>query len=113
MLKELLSEGAKNILLNIYRYKRMYAPALARDLGLTTSTVQYQLDKFEEAGLLVSELMGSVRIYEFNMKSKAAKLFLELIKYEYEAIPREGREKRFPERRGPRKKGKPIRKKEQ
>lgn len=51
----------------------------ARDLDISLSAVQKQLQKFEDAGVVVSKLMGRTRIYTFNKKSPLTKPLIELI----------------------------------
>lgn len=99
---------AAKIMLYLFHYGEAYASGISRDMKITLSQVQKQLDKFEEAGILVSKSMGRVRIYTFNPKIAVTKKLKELIQVFYDAIPLEQKEELFAVRRRPRRKGKPV-----
>ena len=99
------------IMLHLVHYKEIYPSAVANDYKITLSGVQKQFARFEEAGILVSKLVGKTRIYSFNMKSKVAKTFYDLVKLYYDGLSIKDKEKIFSERRRPRRAGKPILKK--
>lgn len=105
------NKTAARVMLYLFHYGEAYANGLARDMEITLSQVQKQLDKFEDAGVLVSKKFGTVRIYTFNPKLGVVKKLKELIREFYEAIPLEQRQVMFSERRRPRRKGKPVIKK--
>ena len=96
-------------MLYLVHYGEVFPTGVARDLDLTLSAVQRQLEKFEAAGLLVSRLVGRTRVYTFNPKQPAARKLQELVELFYEALPLGERQKRFGKRRRPRRKGKPVR----
>lgn len=105
------NKTAARVMLYLFHYGEAYANGLARDMEITLSQVQKQLDKFENAGVLVSKKVGTVRIYTFNPKLGVVKKIKELIQQFYEAIPLEQRQVMFSSRRRPRRKGKPVLKK--
>ncbi|MBP7845798.1 MAG: winged helix-turn-helix transcriptional regulator [Proteobacteria bacterium] len=105
------NKTAARVMLYLFHYGEAYANGLARDMEITLSQVQKQLDKFENAGVLVSKKVGTVRIYAFNPKLGVVKKLKDLIREFYEAIPLEQRQVMFSERRRPRRKGKPVIKK--
>ncbi len=105
------NKTAAQVMLYLFHYGEAYANGIARDMEITLSQVQKQLDKFEAAGVFVSKKMGTVRIYTFNPKLGVVKKLKELIQEFYEAIPLEERQVMFSERRRPRRKGKPVIKK--
>lgn len=105
------NKTAAKIMLYLFHYGEAYANGLARDMKITLSQVQKQLDKFELAGILVSKKMGTVRIYTFNPKLGVTKKIKELIQVFYESMSLEQREEMFHERRRPRRRGKPVIKK--
>ena len=96
------------LMLYLHHYGEIYPTGAARDLGLSLSPVQRQLEKFEAAGFLVSRLVGSTRIYSFNPKLPATAKLRELVRVFYEGIPLREREKMFGVRRRPRRRGKPV-----
>ncbi len=109
MLDKILgSEIAMKIMLHLVHYNEIYPSAVAKDYELTLSAVQKQFARFEEAGILVSKLVGRTRVYFFNKKSKAATKFYELVKVYYDGLSLKDKEKIFSERRRPRRSGKPI-----
>lgn len=108
MLDKILgSEIAAKCLLSIYRYEEIYPSAIASDFKITKSAVQKQLEKFEDAGVLVSKLVGKTRVYLFNGKSSVSNRVKDLVKLYYDGMSLSDKEELFPRRR-PRKKGKPV-----
>lgn len=102
------NETAAKVMLYLFHYGEAYASGIARDMGITLSQVQKQLDRFEQANILVSKLMGRVRIYSFNPKLGVTKKLKDLIQVFYDAIPLEQKEEIFSVRRRPRRRGKPV-----
>lgn len=99
---------AAKIMLYLFHYGDAYARGAARDLGIAVSAVQRQLDKFDAAGLLVSRMVGNTRVYSFNPRHPATGRLKDLIQVFYEAMTIRERERFFPTRRRPRRKGKPV-----
>ena len=99
---------AAKIMLYLYHYGEIYASGVSKDMNITLSQVQKQLDKFETAGVFVSKKIGTVRIYKFNPKAGTINKLKELVGVYYEAIPLSEREKIFNLRRRPRRRGKPV-----
>jgi len=109
MLDKILgSEIAMKIMFHLVHYKEIYPSAVAKDYKLALSAVQNQFARFEDAGILVSKLVGRTRVYMFNNKSKVAKAFYEFVKLYYDGLSISDREKIFETRRRPRRQGKPI-----
>lgn len=102
------NKTAERVLLHVYHYGEIHASAIAQDYGIAVNPIKGQLDRFEQAGILVSKEVGRSRIYFFNPKSVFLGPVKELLKIVYEAIPLEEREKIFESRRRPRRKGKPV-----
>ena len=109
MLDKLLgSETAAKIMLHLCHYGEIYPSAVARDYQMSLSAVQKQFLRFEDAGILVSKLVGKTRVYLFNMKSPVTKPFVELVRVYYEGLSLPDKEKIFAVRRRPRRPGKPV-----
>lgn len=109
MLDKILgSEIAMKIMFHVYHYQEMYPTAVAKDYDLTLSAVQKQFARFEEAGILVSKLVGRTRVYLFNKKSPVAKKFIEMVKVYYDNLTLKDKERMFATRRRPRRPGKPV-----
>jgi len=102
------TQTAGFVLLHLYHYGEVYARRLARDLDMSLSPVQKQLQKFEEAGVVVSKLMGRTRIYAFNQKSPLTKPLMELINVVYTSMSLSDKELLFKSRQRPRRPGKPV-----
>lgn len=106
--KVLGSDIAMKIMLHLIHYNEIYPSAVAKDYELTLSAVQKQFARFEDAGVLVSKLVGRTRVYFFNKKSKAALKFYDFIKVYYDGLSIKDKEMIFSKRRRPRKSGKPV-----
>jgi hypothetical protein len=112
MLDKILgSDIAMKIMLHLTHYGEIYPSAVARDYQVSLSGTQKQFERFEEAGILVSKLVGKSRVYFFNKKSPATKPFMDLVKIYYDGLSLEDKEKIFASRRRPRRPGKPVIKK--
>ena len=109
MLDKILgSESAMKIMLHLIHYGEIYPSAVAKDYQISLSGVQKQFKRFEEAGILVSKLVGKSRVYLFNKKSPVVKPFIDLIKVYYDGLSLEDKEQLFSTRRRPRRPGKPV-----
>jgi DNA-binding transcriptional ArsR family regulator len=114
MLEKILgSETAMKIMLHLFHYSEIYPTAVAKDYQISLSAVQKQFARFEEAGILVSKLVGKTRVYLFNKKSPTVKPFMALVKVYYDGLSLDDKEKIFAARRRPRRPGKPVLKKGQ
>jgi len=102
------NKTAEKVLLHIFHYGESYASGIAQDFGVALNPIIQQLDRFEQAGVLVSKQVGRSRTYSFNPKSAFARPVRELIEIAYEGIPLSERQKLFQTRRRPRRKGKPV-----
>lgn len=106
--KVLGNETAMKLMLQLYHYGEVYPSAVAKDCGMSLSPVQRQCERFEEAGILISKLVGKTRVYIFNQKSPATKAFMNLIKVYYDNLSLKDKEALFSSRRRPRRAGKPV-----
>jgi len=106
--KFLGSRVAEYVLLALYHYNEAHAALLARDSGFALSAVQSRLQRFENAGLLVSKMAGRTRLYLFNPKSPYTTPVKSLVQVAYETLPLKDREKLFCSRSRPRRPGKPV-----
>lgn len=112
MLEKILgSQTAMKIMLHLIHYGEIYPSAVAKDYHISLSAVQKQFERFEDAGILISKLVGKTRVYLFNKKYSMTPPFIDLIKTYYQGLSLEDKEKIFAERRRPRRAGKPVVKK--
>lgn len=108
MLEKILgSEVAAKCLLSLYRYEEIYPSAIANDFKLNKSAVQRQLERYEDAGILASKLVGKTRVYLWNGKSPVSNTLKNLVKIYYDDLTFDEKENYFPRRR-PRAKNKPV-----
>lgn len=109
MLDKILgSDAAMKIMLHLVHYGEIYPSAVAKDYELALSGVQKQFQRFEDAGILVSKLVGRSRVYLFNKKSPVVKPFIELVRVFYDGLSLEDKQQLFSARRRPRRPGKPV-----
>ena len=109
MLDKILgSTTAMKIMLHLLHFGEIYPSAVAKDYQISLSGVQKQFERFEDAGILVSKLVGKSRVYLFNKKSPTVKPFIDLVKVYYDGLSLEDKEKLFAARRRPRRPGKPV-----
>lgn len=99
---------AAKLMLYLFHYGEAYPTGAAKDLGTALSPMQRQLDKFEASGWLVSKRIGNTRVYSFNPKFPGTRRLRDLIGVFYEGMSLEERERFFPMRRRPRRRGKPV-----
>ena len=102
------SVTTKRILLHLFHYGEIHAAGIAHDYKSSDTPFTRQLNRLEDAGILVSKLVGRTRSYQFNPKSAYTNALRKLVEVAYETIPLPEREKIFHERRRPRRKGKPV-----
>ena len=102
-------QAAAKVLLFMENYGEGYASWIARTFEMPVSEVQKQLQKFEEAGVLVSRLVGTSRVFTWNPRDPALDGLRQLLKSTLEyGIPSDRLTKYFRQRRRPRRKGKPL-----
>lgn len=112
MLDKILgTETAAFIMLHLFHYGEVHARGLARDTGKSLSAIQNQLQKFEEAGVILSKKVGNVRLYRFNKKSPLTKPLMDLIGIIHASMSLPDKAIFFSERKRPRRAGKPVIKK--
>lgn len=97
-----------SLLLQLYHYNEGYASGIASDTSYALSAVQRQLQRLENAGILISRTAGKTRLYSINPKSAYATPLIALLKVAYDTLPLSERERLFPSRRRPRRQDKPI-----
>lgn len=101
------SQAAERVLLYLENYGEGNATGIARTFACPLSVVQKQLFKFEQAGVLVSRLVGRTRLYAWNPRFALKAELHALLARALEQMPREETRKYFRERRRPRRAGKP------
>jgi hypothetical protein len=67
MLEGLLgNKSAEKVMLALYANGELHASAIAQIYSTALDPIKKQLERFEEAGFLVSRVVGRSRLYSFN-----------------------------------------------
>lgn len=109
MLKELLgNRTAEKVLLFLFSYDQGYAKEISETFEISLAMVQNQLKKFENGGILVSQLKGKTRIYLWNPRYPFLKELKSLLSKAMEYMPDEEIRKYYLRRTRPRRTSKPL-----
>lgn len=60
------NKSAEKVMLSIFTYGELHASAIAQQHKTALDPIKKQLERFEEAGFLVSRVVGRSRLYKFN-----------------------------------------------
>lgn len=99
---------AEKVLLYIANYGEGYINKIARTYEIAPSQVQKQLLKLEAGGILVSRLVGNVRVFIFNPRLAIRKELQALLEKVLELLPPETTKKFYRDRARPRRTGKEL-----
>lgn len=102
------NKTAERVLLYLANYSQGYARDIAATFETTLSMVQKQLTRLEDAGILISRLVGRTRVYELNPRWYFNKELTVLLKKALGALPPEEVAKYYRKRQRPRRPGKPL-----
>src|SRR5512145_745321 len=92
------NKTAEKVLIHIFHYGEIHAAAIAKDYSISEHQVRNQLDRFENANILTSKVVGKARVYQYNLKSPFSKSVREIIRIAYDTIPLSERESIFKQR---------------
>lgn len=107
MLEKLLgSKSAENVLMYLFVYNEGYPTEISRVFTIPLNMVQKQLSKFEDGGILVSQLKGKVRMYQWNPRYPFLDEIKNLLAKNFEYLPEPIKERYYRRRTRPRRKGK-------
>jgi predicted ArsR family transcriptional regulator len=102
------NETAEKVLLFLQNYGEGYARAIASTYGLALNAVQNQLRRLEAEGVLVSQLKGRTRMFQWNPRYPLRAELSALLEKALTLVPPAQRDKWFMQRRRPRRSGKPL-----
>lgn len=102
------SVNAERTLIYILVRGKGYASEIAAYFGVDLYTIQNQLLKFENGGILVSFLEGRTRVFEFNPRYAFLQELKALLEKAFSYYPQEEKDKLQVIRRRPRRTGKPL-----
>lgn len=74
------NKSAEKVMLSIYIHGELHASAIAQLHRTALDPIKKQLERFEEAGFLVSRVVGRSRLYKFNENHPLTKPLKELLK---------------------------------
>jgi len=98
----------EKILFTLLRSGEGYPLGMAKNFGEPVNRFQQQLKRLEDNGIIVSRLIGNVRLYAFNPRYPFLKELKALISKAYEFIPDDEKDKYYKKRTRPRRAGKPL-----
>lgn len=102
-------KAATRVLLFIENYGEGYASRISKTFEMPVSEIQKQLTKLENAGILVSRMVGTSRMYSWNPRDPGLEgLRLMLRETLEKGIPEQTLKKFYRQRQRPRRKGKPF-----
>ncbi len=97
----------EKIFFTLLVYNESYALGLAKTFGEPVNKFQQQLKRLEDGGIIVSRLVGNMRLYTFNPRYPFLKELKTLVSKAYEFIPVKEKGKYYRKRTRPRRAGKP------
>ncbi|HDZ61986.1 MAG TPA: ArsR family transcriptional regulator [Nitrospirae bacterium] len=98
----------EKILFALNAYGEAYPLGMSKTFNEPVNRIQQQLKRLENGGIVVSRLLGKVRIYTFNPRYPYLKELRNLISKAYEFLPETEKEKYYRKRTRPRRAGKPL-----
>ncbi|MFH1653897.1 MAG: winged helix-turn-helix domain-containing protein [Pseudomonadota bacterium] len=102
------SYDKERILLYLYTHQEGYAQEIRQKLGLSLRSVQLQLKRLEDGGVLVCRTRDRTIVYQFNPRYPLAKELTTILEKVLSLLPEKDRKKYFTPRLRPRRSGKPL-----
>lgn len=73
------NKSAEKVMLSIFNHGELHASAIAQLHNTALDPIKKQLERFEEAGFLISRVVGRSRLYKFNEQNPMIKPLKKLI----------------------------------
>ena len=111
MLENLFGNSViEKVLMYIVKNKKTYASELSKVFELPLFSFQTALERLEKGGIIVSQMVGRTRLYEFNPRYPLLAELTCLLEKALSFLPKAFRDKYYcpPIRKRPRRKGKPL-----
>ncbi|MGD2027732.1 MAG: winged helix-turn-helix domain-containing protein [Anaerolineales bacterium] len=109
MLEPILgSRSSEQVLIFLIARESGYPTEIAKFFGADLYAIQRQLERLENAEVLVSRKVGRTRVYQFNPRYPFLNELKRLLEKALSYYPDEIKEKLVMNRRRPRKKDKPL-----
>lgn len=104
------NESIERVLFYLLKNKTCYALQLKKQFVSPLSSMQKALLRLEGGGILVSNLIGKTRVFQFNPRYLFLKELHSFLQSVYETLPEEIKKKYYeiPVRKRPRRTGKPL-----
>lgn len=96
------------VLLFLQCYGEGHAMRIAKTFGFGLNMTQRQLKRLEEEGVLLSRLVGNIRLFAFNDRNPTVRNLRRLLEDELKLLPEEQVQQYFRQRQRPRKSGKEL-----
>ena len=97
----------EKIFFTLFVYGEGYPLGMAKTFDEPVNKFQQQLKRLEDSGIIVSRLVGKVRLYTFNPRYPFLDELKSLISRAYEYVPQNETELYYRKRTRPRRAGKP------
>lgn len=102
------SKSSEQVLMFLVAREDGYATQIADFFDAQLFAIQQQLEKLEDANVLVSKKVGRTKVYRFNPRYPFLAELKAILSKALEFYPQEVRERLLMNRRRPRKAGKPL-----
>jgi predicted transcriptional regulator len=102
------SESREKVLLYLYVYQEGYAKEISRGLELPLRSVQLQLKRLEEGGVLIARRVDRAIVYQFNPRFPLMKELATMLEKVLLLMPESKRKKYYTPRLRPRRLSKPL-----
>src|SRR5574340_283476 len=102
------NRSAAQALLFLEAYGSGHALRIAGTYGVPVSSIQRQLIRLEASGVLVSRMIGTARIFEFNPRNPTVKNLRAFLSAELEALPEDETKAYYRQRERPRRSAKRL-----
>ena len=99
---------AASVLLFLQCYGEGHALRIAKTFGFGLNMTQRQLKRLEEQGVLVSRLVGNIRLFSFNERNPTVRNLRQLLEAELKLLPNDEIQQFFRQRQRPRQTGKTL-----
>jgi predicted transcriptional regulator len=99
---------AERVLLFLQNYEQGYAREIAAAFGIPLLSVQRQLQRLENGGILVSRMVGRTRLFTLNPRYYFKPELTALLEKALSALPDTEVQKYYRRRSRPRRSGKPL-----
>lgn len=85
MLETILgNKSAVRVMRHIFIYEEVHASQIAQDYQTALDPIRNQLERFENAGILLVRNIGRIKLYRFNRDNPYCEALIELIKISIE-----------------------------